>query len=229
MDRKTAFGIVIRQLREAAGLTQPQLAERLEDVPGLKQADISKIENGRHKSPEMHQAPLADALGVSPAEIAKQVDELLGGATVSPQQKPPAAPSPSVVPLIGWVRAGQWDEVNNPFDPEISEGTVQTGVKVSNRSFALRVKGDSMTNPAGWPTFPEGMEIVVDPKRQPESGDLVIAQLEDDEAATFKRLVRDAGTTLLVPLNPRYPTITVDRPIRICGVVVTVVERPLTT
>lgn len=227
MDRREAFGRVIRELRAEAQLTQPQLAERLEDVQGLKQADISKIENGRHKSPEMHVAALAEALGVRPGEITTRVDDLLDGATSGPTAKAPSAPPPRVVPLVGWIRAGQWDQVENPFDPEIAEGVVPTGTKVGSRAYALRVKGDSMTNPSGWPTFPEGTVIVVDPSRQANSGDLVIAQVDDELEATFKRLVRDAGATFLVPLNPRYPTITVDQPVRICGVVTASAERPI--
>ncbi|WP_017907439.1 helix-turn-helix domain-containing protein [Xanthomonas sp. SHU 199] len=227
MDRREAFGQAIRQLRKAAELNQEQLAERLEDVPGLKQADISKIENGRHKSPDMHIAPLADALGVSTAEIAALVEQILNGEEGRLQQRHVPAEAPSVVPLIGWVRAGMWDQVENPFDPDVAQGAVPTNTKVSPRSYALQVKGDSMTNPAGWPTFPEGTTIIVDPRRTAESGDLVIAQVDEDQQATFKRLVRDAGATYLVPLNPRYPTLTVDQPMRICGVVVTVAERPV--
>lgn len=94
MDRATAFGQVIRGLRKAAPLTQAQMADRLAGVQGLGQADLSKIENGRHGSPEMHLASLASALGVRSSEITSRVDLLMEGAEVdftvnfSPHRRP---------------------------------------------------------------------------------------------------------------------------------------------
>lgn len=228
MDRSKAFGKVIRAFRKRIGrdFTQGDLAERVGDVQGLSQSDISKIENGRHQSPEMHLAALARGLGVTPAEITHAVDSMLEGSEVA--FSPPVLPGFSTVPLIGWVQAGQWDQVVNPFDPEVAESYVHTMSRVSKRAFALRVTGDSMTNPRGvWPSFPEGSTIIVDPQRHADSGSLVIAQVDDDNEATFKKLVREGGRTYLLPLNPQFAAIPVEREIRIAGVVVTMVERPI--
>lgn len=58
MDRKKLFGRAIRQFRKAAGLTQPQLADRVAamspDYEGLDQAAVSRIETGKHGTPETH-------------------------------------------------------------------------------------------------------------------------------------------------------------------------------
>lgn len=235
MDRREAFGQVIKKLRKERSLTQPELAERLEGIPGLKQADISKIETGRHSSPEMHVAALASALGVRPSDISIMVDEAVESGRLDNQVRAPLATldahasngghcSRRSVPLVGWVSAGHWDQVENPFDPEVAKGLVPVGIKVSERAYALMVKGDSMTNPIGWPSFPEGSTIIVDPIRQYNSGDLVIAQVEDDDEAIFKKLVREAGVMVLVPLNPRYQTITINKPVHIRGVVVAMAE-----
>ncbi|MBO1748927.1 helix-turn-helix domain-containing protein [Stenotrophomonas indicatrix] len=78
MDRNHAFGLVIRDLRAKAQKNQDELADDLEHVPGLKQPDISKIERGLHRSPEMHVGPLAAALGVLPGDITRRVDEMVG-------------------------------------------------------------------------------------------------------------------------------------------------------
>ena len=238
MDRREAFGLSIKKLRKERSLTQPELADRLEGVPGLRQADISKIENGRHSSPEMHIAALARALGVRSSDISIMVDEAVeSGGRDYPIKTPLTTPEAQErtggdcqrrsVPLVGWVSAGHWDQVENPFDPEVAKGLVPVGIKVSDRAYALKVKGDSMTNPIGWPSFPEGSTIIVDPIRQYSSGDLVIAQVDDDDEATFKRLVKEAGTMVFVPLNPRYQTITVTKPVHICGVVVAMAEKEI--
>jgi SOS-response transcriptional repressor LexA len=223
IQRRKLIGRTLKQFRKAARLTQEQLAGRLAGEGGLDQATISKIETGAHGSPEIHLEAIAGAMGARASQVLQAVEAAEDGAEVG--FLPPAVPGLSALPLIGWVRAGKWDEVNNPFDPDVAEDYVHTAARVSRRAYALRVKGDSMTNPRGWPTFPPGTTIVVDPKVQAESGSLVIAQLDADEEATFKKLVRDGGQTYLVPLNPQFPTLPVGRDVRVCGVVVAVVER----
>lgn len=60
------LGPRLRQLRQAAGLTQLQLAERA----GVADATVSRIERGRIASPSMDFAEaLADALGVPVVEL----------------------------------------------------------------------------------------------------------------------------------------------------------------
>jgi transcriptional regulator with XRE-family HTH domain len=55
-----AFGSLLRQLREAAGLTQEELAERA----GLTSYAIGSLERGRRQRPYPHTVrSLADALG----------------------------------------------------------------------------------------------------------------------------------------------------------------------
>lgn len=231
MDRNKLFGMAIKQFRKAAGgMTQNQLADRIAelfpDYEGLDQPSISKIERGQHGAPDMHVDALARGLGVRASEIMQAIEVAEDGVG-SDVYVPPTQPGIFTVPLIGLVQAGTWDQVDNPFDPAVSDGYVTTTERVSHRAYAFEVKGESMTNPKGWPTFPPGTRVIVEPNKQADSGSLVVASLRDDDEATFKKLVRDGGITYLVPLNPQYPTITVDRPIRICGVVVTVAERKI--
>lgn len=77
-----------------------------------------------------------------------------------------------------------------------------------------------MTNPNGSPSVPEGYIIIVDPCRQAENGDLIIARLEDSMDATFKKLVIDGGLRYLKPLNPAYPVIKINGNCTIIGKVV---------
>lgn len=56
----------LKDVREAAGLTQVQLAERA----GLTQQVISSLEGGRIRRPSWHVvAKLSQALGVAPQEL----------------------------------------------------------------------------------------------------------------------------------------------------------------
>lgn len=124
------------------------------------------------------------------------------------------------VPLISWVQAGAWEGIADPYEAGDAHQWVDCYMNVGDHAFALTVRGDSMTNPQGNPTFPEGSVIIVDPAEEAISGRFVIAKTEAQEEATFKRFVRDAGSVFLEPLNPRYPVIEVTGDVVVCGVVV---------
>lgn len=122
-------------------------------------------------------------------------------------------------PLISWVSAGQWMEAVEPYHRRAIDNWYETTVECSEDSFWLDVQGDSMTAPAGL-SIPEGMVILVDPEVEPRNGKLVVAKLEGENEATFKKLVIDAGRKFLKPLNPQYPMLEVDGNCKIIGVVV---------
>lgn len=125
------------------------------------------------------------------------------------------------VPVISWVQAGQWNAVDaHSEDDEAREYRFVEDRALGSAAFALRVRGDSMTNPNGFPTYPDGCLIVVDPSIAPKNRDRVVVKIDGIEDATFKQLVLDSGTPLLMPLNPRYPPMEFPSDARIVGVVV---------
>lgn len=124
------------------------------------------------------------------------------------------------VPLISWVQAGDWNNLEDNFQPGHAERWVATYAKVGKHAFALRIIGDSMTNPSGAPSFPEGTIIVVDPERDAKPGKFVVVRQNVDTECTFKQLVRDAGRHYLKPLNPRYPLLEMLPDAVIAGVLV---------
>lgn len=71
------FGSRLAELRKARGLTQVQLAERLE----IAQQQLASYEVGRRRVPVSLLAPLADALAAS-------VEELLGAETKAKKRGP---------------------------------------------------------------------------------------------------------------------------------------------
>jgi len=121
------------------------------------------------------------------------------------------------VPLISWIQAGSWTEVIDNFHPGDAEEWIETTAKVSAQSFALRIKGDSMTNPHSAPSLPEGSMVVIDPNAHCDNGNIVVARLNDSMEATIKKLVIDGGQRYLKPLNPAYPTITINGNCQIIG------------
>lgn len=127
------------------------------------------------------------------------------------------------VPLISWVRAGDFEEVQDHLQPgEADEWIEVYDTKPGESAFALRVDGDSMTSPyPGELSFPEGTIIVVDPLRGAAAGDFVVAKDVHTQRATFKKLTTDGGRWYLKPLNPAYPIIEIDDPsMRVIGRVI---------
>ncbi|MFD2755690.1 S24 family peptidase [Comamonas terrae] len=125
------------------------------------------------------------------------------------------------VPLISWVQAGAWKEIVNTFAPGDADDWLITSDKVSNQSFVLRIRGNSME-----PDFKEGDTVVIDPNIKPRPGSFVAAK-NGREEATFKkyrpRSIDLLGNEVfeLVPLNEDYPTMRSDEmPIEIIGTMV---------
>jgi SOS-response transcriptional repressor LexA len=89
------------------------------------------------------------------------------------------------------------------------------------KAFWLLVKDDSMTSPVG-PCVPIGSQILVDPSQTAQSGDFVIAKLEDAKEATFKQYFVDEGTNrkYLKPLNSNYNPIEINNSCSFIGVVI---------
>ncbi|NVH61948.1 peptidase S24 [Pseudomonas simiae] len=122
------------------------------------------------------------------------------------------------VPLISWVQAGAWCESN--VEQHDDESWLSCPVPISESGYALRVLGDSMTNPGPGRSYPTGCIIFVDPEAETKTGDRVIARVPRTNEATFKILVEDAGRQFLRPINPQYPIIDITEETHICGKVV---------
>jgi SOS-response transcriptional repressor LexA len=143
---------------------------------------------------------------------------------------PNTEPGPDIqgrVPLISWVQAGAWTEIIDNLAPGDAEEWLPCPVSHGPSTFALRVRGESMYNPRGRPSFQDGDLIFVDPDRPAVHGSLVVVRLDDDKEATFKRLVVEGDKRYLQALNPAWPEpmIQIDGNATICGVVIFKGER----
>ncbi|MDD2748743.1 MAG: S24 family peptidase [Acidithiobacillus sp.] len=127
-----------------------------------------------------------------------------------------------LVPLISTVQAGQWTEIVEHFQPGDAEEWLPCMKTHGPRTFALRVKGDSMFNPGGKWSIAEGEIVYVDPERAPENRQIVVVRLDDERQATLKQYVMDGDKPFLKALNPQWPTpiIPLDRNATLAGVVI---------
>jgi SOS-response transcriptional repressor LexA len=133
----------------------------------------------------------------------------------------------SQVPLISWVSAGTFSSVEDPYSTGDAEAWYPCPTRCSKHTFALRVKGISMQNPSGKPSFDPGDIIFVDPEVEPipntqSMRSCVVVRLEDQDESTFKQMVQEDGRRYLQPLNPEWPQkfIDIDSRATICGTVI---------
>ena len=124
------------------------------------------------------------------------------------------------VPLISLVTAGQWCEQPELYHAGDAEEWMPKPRGAGERTYALRVDGDSMTSPfPNQRSYPHGIIIYVDPDKPCINGSRVIAKLSSGET-TFKTYVEDMGKRYLKPINTQYDKLELDDGSHICGVII---------
>ena len=123
----------------------------------------------------------------------------------------------AVVPLLGTVAAGLPIEAL----PEAEEVVLPEQWLGRRRTFALRVRGDSMIDEQ----IRDGDVVVVEERETARNGETVIA-LVDGESATVTQYQRQGAVIRLLPANPtmsplEYP----EERVRVQGVVIGVLRR----
>jgi SOS-response transcriptional repressor LexA len=198
-----------------SGCTTQMLADGL----GVSYQAARKAVDGKTKAfTASNNQKAAKLLGVSAEWLAT------GGGTHSVQDKSnitPAQTGGKQIPLVSYVRAGNWSGVVDAYQPNEAQDWLMTDLELSESAFALEIKGDSML-----PDFKPGDRVIIDPGINPQPGDFVVAKNGEDEA-TFKKYrprgMDASGNVVfeLVPLNDDYPTLRSDvTPIKIVGTMV---------
>lgn len=216
---KTEMKDRIRARRLQLDVTQQSLAKKL----GVSRVSVTKWENGTTKPDGENLHQLAYALSTTPEWILYgKGEEQKDDTKVIPFIK-----SPIAIPIISAVQVGHWTEsyASSKLTDVIS--WTQTTAEVSNEAFALIVRGESMTNPNGLPSIPEGAIVIVEPhfgQLDDLYGKIVVAVLDGTSEATVKKLVWDSPFSYLMPLNPAFKPIPIDGNCRIVGRVVQITQ-----
>jgi SOS-response transcriptional repressor LexA len=212
---KKTWNELAKSKMKEAGITQDRLAEAI----GKTQGAIGHWLNGRRQPSVEEIASIMKVIGLK--ELVLNADGTVNWPDEG--QGNAVKPRPHIeakrYPLISWVSAGQWAEAIEPYSINEIDKWPETTANADEKSFWLEVRGDSMTSPSGL-SIPEGMIILVDPSIEATNGRLVVAKLDSDNEATFKRYIVDAGNKYLKPLNPSYNMISINGNCRIIGVVI---------
>lgn len=204
-ERDIEVGSRIRAVRKNKKITQKELADKI----GISQTAIALWENGSRST----SLDLID-------EIAECLDISAGYLLFGEKEDVPAPRIKRkgvIINVLGRVAAGvPIEAITDIIDTEEITGEMaKTG-----EFFGLQIKGDSME-----PRMAEGDVVIVRQQDDAESGDIVIATINGDEA-TCKRLRKYRDGIELVSNNPSYEPMffsnddIVEKPVKIIGKVV---------
>ena len=204
------FGKRLQVARKNKGLTLDELSRIYNEKysAGLNKGTLSKYENEKQEPMISVVKNLSIILGVS-------VDYLLGTSDeVISERKGRKGVK---IPVLGKVPAGvPVEAVEDIIDYE--EITVE--MAKDGEFFGLQIKGDSME-----PRICAGDVVIVRKQDDAESGDLVVAMINGNEA-TCKRLMKYKDGIRLMPNNPTYEPLYFsnkeieEKPVKIIGKVV---------
>lgn len=167
------FGEKLRSLRTKAGLTQLDIAEKLD----VSAAAIGAWENGRAKPRLTKLGQLAELLGTSAADL---MGEDATEAAISGTSR--------MVPLLGFAHMGE------PCDEGTLADEVEVPASIADahpRGFMVHAQGGCMDN-----RFPHDALLLVDPDMEPVNGQPVLAETSD-YGAVVRNYTRGRSTVML--------------------------------
>lgn len=213
------LGDIIKSYRKTNDLSMDDFAR----VSGISKTYISMLEKNINPKNKQEIVPTIETIGKAAKGMFMSFDELFDMLGDDTKVKLDATGSDKMtkksirVPVLGNVAAGiPITAIENVIDyEEISEELAHSG-----EIFALKIKGDSME-----PEIKNGDVVIVRSQEDANSGDIVIALVNGDDA-TCKRLVKYADGIRLMSVNPTYEPMyytndeIIHKPVRILGKVV---------
>ena len=185
------IGEAIRAARKSKGWTLEKLAQEA----GTDTGNLSRLERGLQQVNEHLMQKLLGLLDVSISVSAPGAgSNLSDGPAIR-----------GLVPLISWVQAGSWCEVSDIYAVGDSEQWLPCPISHGPRTYAVRIRGESMNNPHERVSFQDGDIVFVDPDRDAIHRSFVVAKLTDTQEATFKQLIIEGSEKYLKALNPSWP------------------------
>lgn len=173
------FALRLKELRENKGLSQKQLANKLD----VSQSTVGMWESQKREPNFSTTEKIANFFGVS-------IDYLLDNTTSA------NTPTKIKIPVLGRVAAGI------PIEAvEEIIGYEEISFKEFNAEydyFGLVIKGDSMK-----PRMQSGDVVIVRKQETAESGDIAVVLVNGNEA-TVKKIKIGTDGLMLIPLNQEY-------------------------
>jgi repressor LexA len=123
------------------------------------------------------------------------------------------------VPIYGQIPAGMATLTEQTIEGHVSLDSRSVNASKNARTFALRVRGDSMIGAH----VLDGDIVILEDRKDVQNGDIVAALIDGE--TTLKRYVMEHGRPYLKAENPLYPNLVPARELRIQGVMVSLVRK----
>jgi repressor LexA len=125
------------------------------------------------------------------------------------------------IPIYGQIPAGMATLTEQTIEGHISLDARSVNASKNGRTFALRVRGDSMIDAH----ILDGDIVILEDRKDVQNGDIVAALIDGE--TTLKRYVTEHGRPYLKAENPLYPNLVPARELRIQGVLVSLVRKQI--
>jgi repressor LexA len=123
------------------------------------------------------------------------------------------------IPIYGQIPAGMAGLTEQTIEGHVSLDMRSVNASRNGRTFALRVRGDSMIDAH----ILDGDIVILEDRKDVRSGDIVAALIDGE--TTLKRYVLEHGRPYLKAENPLYPDLTPARELRIQGVLISLLRK----
>lgn len=123
------------------------------------------------------------------------------------------------IPIYGEIPAGMAVLAEQSAEGHVSLDTANVNASKNGRTFALRVRGDSMIDAH----ILDGDIVILEDRKDAHNGDIVAALIDGE--TTLKRYVVEHGRPFLKAENPMFPNLVPARELRIQGVMVSLVRK----
>lgn len=126
------------------------------------------------------------------------------------------------IPIYGEIPAGMSVLTEQSAEGHVSLDVASANASKDGRTFALRVRGDSMIEAH----ILDGDIVILEDRSDAQNGDIVAALIDGE--TTLKRYVVERGRPYLKAENPMFPDLIPARELRIQGVMVSLVRKQMT-
>ncbi len=207
----------IKSRMKTLGMTQEALAKKM----GITRGAITHYLSGRRVPPLRQLEKMAIILQTDAAWLQFGIALEVDPETYTKKFKVVEdLPSLYPIPILAWDQVEVITDTSLLDRKKITEW-VPRMYSEGLQSFALYVRGDSMTSPYGhMDSFREGDLVQFDNDHKATHGKYVIAILSGAREAIFRQYINEGGIQYLKPLNPQYPLVKIDDDTKICGVMV---------
>ena len=123
------------------------------------------------------------------------------------------------IPIYGQIPAGMATLNEQTALGHVSLDTESANTSRNRRTFALKVRGDSMVGAH----ILDGDIVILEDRTEARNGDIVAALIDGE--TTLKRYVVERGRAYLKAENRRYPDLRPAQELRVQGVVVSLIRR----